>query len=185
MRAMPNMTVLAPGDPVEVRLATQAVVNWKGPCYLRLGKGGEPIVHQAEPAFAIGKAIVVSDGNDVTLISTSGILSEVMMAAKQLAPQIQARVLSMPTVKPLDEESVLKAASETKLLVAVEEHSAVAQVLSITPKPIDFDWLMLSLDDAPQQTAGSQNYLRKLFGLDSTKIAQTVRERLGEPRKAQ
>jgi len=84
--------------------------------------------------------------NEVTLISTGGILSEVISAAEQLAPQIQARVLSTWTVKPLDEESILKAASETKLCVIREEHSAVGglgsavvQVLNTTPKPIDCD----------------------------------------------
>ena len=189
MCAMPNMTVLAPGDPVEVQLATRAIANWHGPCYLRLGKGGEPIVYQTKPAFAIGKTIVVREGNDVTLISTGGILSEVISAAEQLAPQIQARVLSTPTVKPLDEESILKAASETKLLVTIEEHtaigglgSAVAQVLNITAKMRDCHCLILSLSEAPQPTVGSQRYFRQLFGLDSAKIAHAVRERLGEPR---
>ncbi len=191
MRAMPNMTVLAPGDPVEVQLATCAVVNWQGPCYLRLGKGGELIVHQTEPAFAIGKAITIREGRDVTFISTGGILNEVTAATEQLAPQIQARILSMPTVKPLDEVALLKAAGETKLLVTIEEHSAigglgsaVAQILSRMPKSTDFDWMMLSLGDAPQQTAGNQRYFRQLFGMDSTQIAQAVRERLVELRKA-
>jgi transketolase len=98
----------------------------------------------------------------------------------------------MPTVKPLDEAALLKAASETKLLVTIEEHSvvgglgsAVAQVLSTTSKPTDYECLILSLGEAPQPTAGSQSYLRQSFGLDSAKIAQTVRERLGKPRKAQ
>ncbi|MBI5963256.1 MAG: transketolase [Chloroflexi bacterium] len=187
MRSMPNMTVLAPGDPMEVRQATRAIVNWQGPCYLRLGKGGEPIVHRAEPAFTIGKSIVIREGNDVTLISTGGILSEVISAAEQLAPQIQARVLSVPTVKPLDEVELLKAAKETRLLATVEEHSAVgglgsavSQVLCATSRVRDFDFLMLSLNDAPQQTAGSQFYFRELSGLDSAQIAQTVRKHLDE-----
>lgn len=189
MRAMPNMTVLAPGDAMEVQQATRAIANWQGPCYLRLGKGGEPIVHQSEPAFTIGKSIVVREGNDITLISTGGILSEVISAAEQLAPQIQARVLSMPTLKPLDKAALLRAASETGLLVTVEEHSAVgglgsavSQVLSTLSKAKDFDFLMLSLNDAPQQTAGSQRYFRHLFRLNSAGIVETIREHLGGPR---
>jgi transketolase len=183
MRAMPNMTVLAPGDPVEVRQATRAIASWQGPCYLRLGKGGETIVHQAEPAFTIGKAIVVREGNDITLVSTGGILSEVISVAEQLVPQIQARVLSMPTVKPLDEAALLKAASETKFLVTIEEHSAIGglgsavlQALNTSSKAKDFKFLMLSLSDAPQQTAGSQRYFRKLLGLDSAKMLQIIQE---------
>ena len=184
MRALPNMTVLAPGDPVEVRLATRAVVNWQGPCYLRLGKGGEPVVHKTVPTFQIGKALVVREGSDVTLISTGGILSEVMMAAKQLAPQIQARVLSMPTLKPLDEESVLKAASEAKLLVTVEEHSAigglgsaVAQVIAETVNT-QVHLRTLNLGDKSPHAVGSQTYLRQELGIDSSGIVHAVRKRL-------
>lgn len=186
MRAMPNMVVLAPGDPMEVRLATRAVADWQGPCYLRLGKGGEPCVHKVEPVFEIGKAIVVREGNDVTFISAGGILGEVVSAAEQLAPQIHARVLSMPTVKPLDVEAVRRVMKDTRLLVTVEEHSAVgglgsavAQALGIVSKPINCDWMMLSLGDDIQPVVGSQNYLRQFHGLNSAGIAQAVRERLG------
>lgn len=184
MRAMPNMTVLAPGDPVEVRLATRAVVNWQGPCYLRLGKGGEPVVHKTVPTFQIGKALVVREGSDVTLISTGGILGEVMMAANQLAPQIQVRVLSMPTVKPLDEVALLKAASETNFLVTIEEHSAVgglgsavAEVLA-AQRNIHCPLLTLNLGNKPPHAVGDQTYLRRKLGIDSSGIARAVRERL-------
>jgi transketolase len=184
MRAMSNMTVLAPGDPVEVRLATRAVVNWQGPCYLRLGKGSEPIAHQIEPAFAISKAIVVRDGNDVTLICTGGILSEVVVAAEQLAPQIQARVLSMPTVKPLDQVALLKAASETKLLVTVEEHSAVgglgsavAQVLAETGNT-QGRLRMLNLGEQRVSAAGTQSFLREQMGLSGSSVAGAIQREL-------
>ena len=72
MRALPNMTVVAPGDPVETRLATQAPLHRPGPCYLRLGKAKEPLVHGTEPVFELGKAILVRQGWDLTLISTGG-----------------------------------------------------------------------------------------------------------------
>jgi transketolase len=184
MRAMPNMTVLAPGDPVEVRLATRAVVNWQGPCYLRLDKGGEPIVYQNRPAFAIGKAIVVREGNDVTLISTGGILGEVVFAAEQLAPQIQARVLSMPTVKPLDKVALLKAASETKLLVIVEEHSAVGGLGSTVAEQLcenevgNCVLLTLNLGDLLSYAVGTQAALRERAGLNGPNIVHMVREQL-------
>jgi transketolase len=188
MRAMPNMTVLAPGDAVEVRLVTRAVADRLGPCYLRLGKGGEPLTHKTVPPFHIGQAIIVREGSDVTFISTGGILSEVISAAEQLAPGIQAGVVSMPTVKPLDEEVVRRAAAGTRLLVTVEEHaatgglgSAVAEALSIAHNRVDYDWLALSLGDSLQSVVGSQSYFRQLLGLDSARIAQTVRERLREP----
>ena len=94
MRAMPNMIVVAPGDPVESELATRALVEREGPAYLRLGRAGEPIVHTSEPAFQLGKAITVRQGNDITLISTGGQLYDTVKAAEALAEEdVQARVL--------------------------------------------------------------------------------------------
>ena len=104
MRALPEMVVLAPGDPVETDLVTRAAAAWDGPCYLRLGKAGEPVVHASPPALEIGKAIRVRDGADVTLISTGGMLKETVGLADLLAAEgVQARVLSMPTLKPIDD----------------------------------------------------------------------------------
>src|SRR5439155_3322307 len=82
MRTLPNITVVAPGDPVEADLATRAIVAREGPCYLRLGKAGEPIVHSAEPAFELGKALVMRPGKGVTLISTGGMLKTTCEAAE-------------------------------------------------------------------------------------------------------
>jgi transketolase len=149
-----------------------------------LGKGGEPIAHQTEPAFSIGKAIVVREGSDVSLISTSGILSEVVAAAEQLAPQIQARVLSMPTVKPLDEDALHQAVAETRVIVTVEEHSAVGGLGSAVAEVLagqrnrQCPLLTLNLGDKPPHAVGSQTYLRRKLGIDSSGIARAVRERL-------
>ena len=85
MRCLPNLTVIAPGDPVETRAATRAIVAHKGPVYLRLGKAGEPAVHPGEISFQIGKAIRCREGNDVTLISTGGMLWTAVQAAEKLA----------------------------------------------------------------------------------------------------
>lgn len=191
VRAMPNMAVFAPGDPVEARLATQMLLNWQGPCYLRLGKGGEPVIHQTEPIFTVGKAIPVRDGSDVTIISTGGILGEVISAAGLLEPQIQARVLSMPTLKPIDGEFLSNVVGKPRLLVTVEEHSgvgglgsAVVQTLNAVGGAEKHECLMLSSTEAPWSTMGSQNSLRQSFGLDAAGIAKTVRERFSQLRKA-
>src|SRR5260370_1757225 len=85
MRALPGLVVVAPGDPVEARAATRAIVAYKGPCYLRLGKAGEPVVHKAPIDFALGKAIHVREGADATLICTGGILQNTVLAAARLA----------------------------------------------------------------------------------------------------
>ena len=84
MRALPNMTVIAPGDPVEAAGATRAVIEWPGPCYLRLGRAGESVVHNSEIEFTIGKSIRVSDGEHLTLISTGGLLQTAVAAAANL-----------------------------------------------------------------------------------------------------
>jgi transketolase len=125
MRVMPGMAVVAPGDPVETRLATRAIVDWKGPCYLRLGKSNDAVVHQLEPPFEIGRAIELRSGEDITLISIGGTLQLTLVAADVLLKEgISAQVLSMHTLSPIDEHSVLEAALRTRKIVTVEEHGA-------------------------------------------------------------
>jgi len=185
MRAMPNMTVIAPGDPVEARLATQAVVKQQGPCYLRLGKAGEPIVHETRPNFDIGKPIKVKDGKDVTLISTGGMLKETIDASKLLEKDgVSAGVWSMHTLKPIDSQAILESL-DTKLIVAIEEHSAIGGLGSALAEILSGNnsdnKRLLSINlglDLPQKI-GSQCYLRKEYGLDAESIFKTIKE-LGE-----
>jgi len=177
------MTVVALGDPIETALATQAIIEWPGPCYLRLGGAREPVVHQTSPNFQISKAIVVREGSDVTLIATGGILSNTMQAAEQLAQQgIQARVLSMPTIKPLDTETVLAAAQQTKAIITVEEHSiigglgsAVAEVLTEMGGSIP-PFRRLSVGDSFLQVIGGQEYLRHVSGLSIEGICTVTKQ---------
>ncbi|MCB8786462.1 transketolase family protein [Planktothrix agardhii] len=175
MRVLPNMTVIAPGDPVEARLATQAILNTPGPCYLRLGKAGEPVVHQIEPEFQVGKAISLQLGSDLTLISTGGMLQSVVLAAEKLASQgYSVQVLSMPTVYPLDEHSIVQAAKQTGKIITVEEHglgglgSAVAEVLALGGIPVKFR--LLRLQREAMKVAGSQTVLRSSQGLSIERI---------------
>lgn len=179
MRAMPNMTVIAPGDPVESGLATRAIKEFDGPVYLRLGKASESYIYKTPPLFEVGKAITVRGGNDMTCISTGDILSEVLEAAEQLAPQLQVRVLSMPTIKPLDLDAVRKAADETKLIVTIEEHSsigglgdAVAEI--VIKERLNCDTLKLTLDTTLNTNLGNQNYMRNMHGLSTAEIARAL-----------
>ena len=127
MRMLPNLLVVAPGDPVETRHATRAVIERPGPCYLRLGKAGEPVVHKGEIDFELGKAIRVRDGGDVTLISTGGMLHNTVAAAVKLDAQgIHARVLSMHTLKPLDIEAVRAAAVDTGAILPLRNTASSA-----------------------------------------------------------
>lgn len=125
-RSFPNMTVLVPGDYEEAKKATIAAARHQGPVYLRFGRDKYPVVKELHGEFLIGKSKLVRQGNDLTIISTGIMISEALKAADALQKQGYAiRVLHMPTIKPLDNESVLSAARETKGIVTIEEHSII------------------------------------------------------------
>jgi transketolase len=181
MRTLPGLTVIAPGDPAEARCATRAVVEFAGPCYLRLGKAGEPAVHNGEIDFKIGKAILLRDGDDVTLISTGGFLQTASKVADALACKgVRARVLSMHTLNPLDSKAVLKAATETGAVVTMEEHSvigglgsAVAEILAENAHShVPFQRIGLAPGFSPH--IGTQEYMQRQHGLDCPSIVESV-----------
>ena len=181
MRAMPGMTVVAPGDPYEAREATAAVIQQEGPCYLRIGKAREPVVHEGEPEFAIGRAITLREGRDVTLIATGGILHHSHEALKLLVAQgVDAGLLSMPTVKPLDDEAVSRVATMSKLIVTVEEHNvagglggAVCEMITAGNSP-GRRVLRLGLTDAHADSTGPTAHMRREAGLDVEGIVGSI-----------
>lgn len=181
MRALPGMVVVAPGDPAEARAATRAITAHPGPCFLRLGKAGEPNVHQTEIDFVLGKAIRLREGRDATLISTGGLLQTAVRAAQRLTDEgIESRVLSMHTLKPLDTEAVLAAARETRAIITIEEHSiigglgsAVAEVLAEAEQAkVAFKRIGLPSGFSPH--IGSQEYLQERHGLTAEAISKCV-----------
>ena len=126
VRAFPHMTLLVPGDYEEAKLATIAAAKMQGPVYLRFGRDKYPVVPEIHGSFEIGKSKQLTKGDDITIISTGIMISEALQAQQQLQESgIAARVIHMPTVKPLDDEAVLAAARETKGIVTVEEHSVI------------------------------------------------------------
>ncbi len=187
MRALPNMVVVAPNDPVETKLATRAIVAHGGPCYLRLGRAGEPTVHQTNIEFQLGKAITLREGNDVAIIATGGLLQNALHAAGIMAKQgIHTRVLSMHTVKPLDSSAILAAAKETSVIISVEEHSiigglggAVAEILSELSGP-KATLVRIGIKDGFSSEVGNQGYLREFYGLSSGAIAKKACEVLSQ-----
>ena len=138
MRVLPGMVVLSPADAVETEKMIFAVAEYKGPVYVRLGRLPVPIIFDEDYKFEIGKAVTLTQGNDVALIATGLLVYEALEAAMTLKEKgINARVINMSTIKPLDNETVLKAAKECKFIVTSEEHSiigglggAVAEYLS-------------------------------------------------------
>jgi transketolase len=181
LRALPEMTVIAPGDPAETEAATHAVAAYPGPCYLRLGRAGEAVIHHSKIKFEIGKAIQIEDGDDITLISTGGMLGTAQQAAETLHAQgVTARVLSMHTLKPLDTEAVLRAARDTRAILTLEEHSvigglgsAVAELLAESGEErIAFRRLGVSSEFS--KAIGSQDFLREHYGLSVGGVLRTV-----------
>jgi transketolase len=181
MRALPGLTIVAPGDPVETRAATRAITAHAGPCYLRLGKAGEPTVHTGPIEFQLGKAIRLREGSDLTLISTGGMLNTAAKAAERLAAQnIGTRVLSMHTLKPLDESAVLNAARETGCIATLEEHSvngglgsAVAELLAETME-VKVPFKRLGMPPIFSPHIGSQEYMLQQHGLDEKAVADSL-----------
>jgi len=184
MRALPNMVVFAPADPVEASLVTRAAVDHDGPCYIRLGKAGEPLIHKTVPRFAIGKGIVVRSGSDAAIISTGGMLGTALAAADQLEQGgRKVSVVSMPTVHPIDRALIEQLASSSRAIVSVEEHgigglgSAVAEVLAECMERPRFR--AIRLDGPPIALAGTQDVLRAEKGLSAPSVASAVQALLG------
>lgn len=181
LRALPGMTVVAPGDPLEAELATRAIAGQPGPCYLRLGRTGEPKVYETRPNFRLGKAITVLEGDDLCMIATGSMLYTAVLVAHRLRQEgFYARVLSMHTVAPLDVEAVLAAALETPALVTLEEHSvvgglggAVAEVLAEAPGP-RATFKRLGLPPSFVSQVGSQDYLRAQYALSVEGIQKAL-----------
>lgn len=136
MRVIPKMTVVVPGDRQEIAEATEAIVEHRGPAYLRLGRDEEPKLFEGENVFKLGKAVTVRDGCDVTVFSNGAVTSEVLIAASR--SKVSTKVVHVPTVKPLDRDAIVAAARETGVVICAEEHSvigglggAIAEVLSM------------------------------------------------------
>ena len=146
LRALPNLTIICPASPLEVRKATRAAYEYEGPVYLRLGTNREPEIYNEDYSFEIGKGITVKDGKDVTLIGTGSILKDILDVAELLnKDRVQARVINMHTIKPIDKEIILKAIEETGKIVTIEDHniiggigSAVAEVIAQSGKGVKF-----------------------------------------------
>jgi len=177
LRALPEMTVVAPGDPYEAREATRAVAAHQGPCYLRLGRAGEPAVHSSRVDFQLGRAIQIRAGDDLTLISTGALLGTAVTVADMLRSEgVSTRVLSMHTVKPLDVDAVLRAARETRAVITLEEHSiigglggAVAECLA-EEGHCKVPFRRIGIPSSFCAQFGSQDYLRSRCGLSPDRI---------------
>ena len=183
MRALPDMTVVAPGDQWETREATKALVERSGAAYLRLDKSSAPATARPGETFAIGKARKVREGSDITLAATGGILGAALEAADSLVEQgIACRVLSVHTIKPFDTDAILRACKETGGIVTVEEHTIDGGLGSIVAETcleagvIPQFFRRIGLRAGFSSIVGGQEYLRHVYGMDAASIAKAVAE---------
>ncbi len=183
MRSFPNMVVVAPCDGPEARAAMLALDAYDGPAYLRLTRDAAPVVTAKDQPFELGRGLVLRDGADVALVCTGAQTLRALDAAELLAGDgISARVLHLPTIKPLDEAAIVAAATATGCVLTCEEHSiygglggAVAEVLG-RRHPTRMD--MLGLRDVDGES-GPNDALIEKYGLSAAHVAQRARDLLG------
>jgi transketolase len=185
LRSLPNMHVVCPADSVEVRLAVADALRLAAPTYIRIGKKGEPVVHQTEPHFEIGKGISIRDGHDVALVSVGNMLPEAVVVADQLQENgISAQVISLHTVKPLDQVLLSNIFASKKLVAVIEEHALIGGASSAIlewgcDQGVDLSKLMrFGGVDCFLSACGGQTQARNLIGLNSENITQKILLRL-------
>ncbi len=177
MRALPNMVVICPADSIEAKKATLAIAKNNKPSYLRLSRDKVPVITTEDSPFEIGRAELLTDGDDVTIIACGQMVYKALIAADQLKEHFKVRVINSHTIKPIDQKTILKAAEETGAIVTVEEHqiqgglgSAVAEVVSAHfPVPIK----MIGINDHFGES-GTQEELLEKFGLTVENIKKAV-----------
>ena len=184
MRSIPGMVVICPADGVEAEAATIAAYEHQGPVYLRMGRLAVPVFHEEGFQFQIGKGEVMRDGDDIAIIANGLMVYEAIQAGEQLAAEgIDARIINMSTIKPLDEELVLKAAKECGKIITCEEHSvigglgeAVCSFLSENyPTPVR----RIGVNDQ-FGFSGPAGEVLEAFGLCASNIVKVTKEFLGK-----
>ena len=183
MRMLPNMTVIVPADFNQTKQATIAIADHLGPVYLRFGRPVMPIFVKPDAEFVIGKADVLNEGTDVTIIACGHLVWKSIEAVKILAEQgISAELINMHTIKPLDEEAILNSVSKTKCVVTAEEHmmhgglgDAVAQVLARKlPTPHEY----VAVNDSFGESGTPMELMAK-YGIDTVNVVDAVKKVIG------
>ena len=180
MRGLPNMIVLSPSDETQTKWMIEEISKVKGPIYVRLGRAATPLIYENTDGFEIGKAITHGDGKDVTIFATGVMVAEAIKAMEMLKEEnINARVVDIHTIKPIDKETIIKCAKETDKLVCIEEHSiinglgsAIAEVLvDECPKKL----IRLGINDTFGKS-GKASDLLKYYGLTAENICDVIRK---------
>lgn len=181
MRSIPNMTVICPSDAVETEAAIKAIAEYEGPCYVRLGRSGVPVINDnSEYKFEIGKGVTLREGKEATIIATGIMVDAALEAYNMLAEEgIKVKVINIHTIKPIDSELIVKVARETGVIITAEEHSiigglgsAVCEILSENcPAPV----MRVGIKDVFGES-GKPDELLKAYGLTSEDIVKAVKK---------
>lgn len=181
MRTIPGMVVINPSDDVEAKAAVRAAIEHEGPVYLRFGRLAVPVINEKpDYKFELGKGVVLREGKDVTIIATGLPVSECLAAADKLAADgIDAKVINIHTIKPLDEELVLAAAKETGKVVTVEEHSVIgglgSAVCDVLSEKCPTKVMKIGINDTFGESGPAVELVKK-YGLDADSIYAKVKE---------
>lgn len=184
MRALPNMTVVAPGDLLEVEVAAKESAEYKGPLYIRFGKDNPPGVHKNISNFKIGKGIIIQKGQKVALIVAGTLLYQAKLAAENLNKKgIKISLISMPTIKPIDKKLLEELSGTHDVIFTAEDHSEIGGLGSAVGEFLlenDFKGVFrkIALPDEYSKYIGHQDYLYQKYGLDSESIAKTMTKEL-------
>ncbi len=180
MRALPNMTVIVPADGPETYKAIKAVADYKGPVYVRMGRADVPTITNSDSEFEIGKATILRDGDDISLIGCGIMVSRCILAAEELEKhKISARVINLSTIKPIDVKTIIKAARETGGLVTAEEHSAVvgmgSAVAMVLVENAHAPMKRVGIPDVFGQSGDSDELMEK-YGLTAENIVEAAHD---------
>ena len=180
MRTIPGMVVLNPSDDIEARAAVKAAYEYEGPVYLRFGRLAVPVINDNEDyKFELGKGVVLREGKDVTIVATGLEVAESLEAAEKLAADgIDAKVINIHTIKPLDEELIVAAAKETGKVVTVEEHSVIgglgSAVCDVLSEKAPTKVLRIGMNDVYGESGPAKVLLEK-YGLDANGIYNKIK----------
>ncbi len=186
MRELPNMTVVCPADPTEMRELMLQSETYDKPMYIRIGRNVDPIIYDKPINFEIGKAIKIKDGSDAVLFATGVMVKDAIIACASLESKgISVALYSMHTIKPIDTELITECMSRYKYIFTVEEHSiigglgsAVGDVILSNPESGTARLIKLGFPDAFAPVAGSRDYLNNLYGLSAEKMSLLIESEL-------
>ena len=182
LRTIPNMTVIAPCDANEMRRAMEETLAWEGPVYIRIAKGGDPIVSRDDIPFKIGKALVMKEGDDALIVTTGITLKIALEAADILKKQgKEAAILHVPTIKPLDTPTILQWIKKVPMVVTIEEHSiigglggAVAEIIAEANLPSGKGFKRIGIPDVFADRYGSQAGLLEYFDITAKNVVSVI-----------